>query len=441
MKEYFSWQFFQSLVQGAQTKLCDASCGPSLLHQVAIVAVIFAAGIPLGRFTRRGLMGALQKAVPGDETRLERLKEKLDDVAVPLLLAVLLWIAFLAGRHYGWNIQFIHAIKNLLTAWVVIRLATEFLISPAWSRLFALSIWTVAAMDIMGVLAPTIDFLDQVGINLDGGRLSLLILIKTGIMLAVLLPLSGWLSKFIYQKIQQVSSLSPRVQVLLFKLLKTGFFTMAILLALDSVGFDFHLLAVVGGAIGIGAGFGLQKVVSNLVSGVIILMDNSIRPGDVIEVGGVYGWIESLHSRFVSVITRDGTSFLIPNDELISNKVINWSFSGPGVRLKIPVGISYSSDVHRAMELMLDAGGAFPRVLKEPPPVCRLIKFGDSSIELELRLWIKDPAKGVVNIKSDIQLKIWETFKEHGIEFPFPQQDLHLKSPQEITVRVKDREE
>jgi small-conductance mechanosensitive channel len=227
--------------------------------------------------------------------------------------------------------------------------------------------------------------------------------------------------------------------VLLVKLAKTGIYTLAILVALRSVGFDFHLLAVFSGAVGLGVGFGLQKVVSNLVSGVIILMDNSIRPGDVIEVGGVFGWIESLHSRFISVITRDGTSFLIPNDELISSKVINWSFSGPGIRLKIPVGISYSSEVHQAMSLMVAATAEIPRILASPKPEARLVSFGESAINLDLRIWIKDPENGVTNVKSAVQLKIWDLFKANGIEFPFPQHDLHLKSPAELTVRVKER--
>jgi small-conductance mechanosensitive channel len=299
----------------------------------------------------------------------------------------------------------------------------------------------LAAMDILGILRPTIDLLDNIGLGFGNERLSLWIIIKAGIMLAVIIPISGRIINFLQQKIEKAPSLSPKVQVLLVKFLKTVLYTLVILIALDSVGFDFHLLAVFSGAVGLGVGFGLQKVVSNLVSGVIILIDNSIRPGDVIEVGGIYGWIESLHARFVTMVTRDGTSFLIPNDDLISNKVINWSFSGTGTRLKMPVGISYSSDVHLAMKLMVAAAEKFPRVLKHPPPSPRLIGFGDSSINLELRVWIKDPQKGVKNIQSEILLSIWETFREHHIEFPFPQRDLSLKPASEITVRLKEKTE
>ena len=157
------------------------------------------------------------------------------------------------------------------------------------------------------------------------------------------------------------------MQLLLLKTTKLILYTLAIVVALDSVGLDFYLVSVFSGALGLGVGFGLQRVVSNLVSGFVILMDKSIRPGDVIETDGLYGWIESLHGRFVSMITRDGKSHLIPNEQLVTNKVINWSFSNPNVRIKIPVGISYGSDIHLAMELMLAAAAKHPRVLKYPP--------------------------------------------------------------------------
>jgi small-conductance mechanosensitive channel len=224
----------------------------------------------------------------------------------------------------------------------------------------------------------------------------------------------------------------------LVKLSKTAFYTLALLIALDSVGIDFQYLLVFSGAVGLGLGLGLQKVVANLVSGYILLIDNSIRPGDVIEVEGVYGWIESLNARYISMITRDGTAYLVPNEQLMSNMVINWSFSEKGLRLKIPVGISYGSDVRRAMELMVEVAEKFPRILKDPEPAARLIRFGDNSVDLELRAWIKDPQRGVVNIKSEIQLAIWDAFHENHIDFPFPQRDLHLKTAPELTVQVKE---
>jgi len=432
------WQNLETIIFGVRTKLCAGACDLNILYQLIVVGLVFLGMVLLGGVARRGMGRLLGDIFPGEGHHLPQIKAKLADVAAPLVAAILLGIISLVAQHEHWGHQVIYAAEDLLWAWVVIRLLTGLLISPAWAKPFAVLIMAVAAMDIVGVLGPTIAVLDQAGFNLGEGRLSLWVIIKTAIMLALLLPLSGWLCHILEHRIEQISRLSPRIQVLLVKLTKTGIYTLAILVALRSVGFDFHLLAVFSGAVGLGVGFGLQKVVSNLVSGVIILVDNSIRPGDVIEVGGVFGWIESLHSRFISVITRDGTSFLIPNDDLISSKVINWSFSGPGVRLKIPVGISYASDVHQAMNLMVAATAEFPRILASPKPAARLVSFGESAINLDLRIWIKDPENGVTNIKSSVQLKIWDLFKANGIEFPFPQHDLHIKTPTELTVRVKD---
>jgi small-conductance mechanosensitive channel len=441
MEGFISLQDVKTIFLGMDQKLGAGGFNTAILYQLLIVALVILAVVLLGGLIRKGLSRLLQAVIPGETGLLAEIRDKVVAIAPPLAGAILLGIISLTAQHYHFRHQLIYAAVDLFWAWIIIKLVTGLILGPPWSTPFAVFIMVVAAMDILGVLSPSIDVLDRVGFNLGTGRISLWIIIKTALMLVVLLPLSRWLCNFIEGRIEEVHRLTPRIQVLLVKLVKAGVYTLAILVALKTVGFDFHLLALFSGAVGLGVGFGLQKVVSNLVSGIIILLDNSIRPGDVIEVGGVFGWIESLHSRFISVITRDGTSFLIPNDELITNKVINWSFGGRGIRLKIPVGISYASNVHHAMELMVAATEGFPRVLTNPKPAARLVGFGDSAINLDLRVWIKDPESGVTNIKSAIQLKIWDLFHEHDIEFPFPQHDLHLKTPKELTVRVKERKE
>ena len=185
---------------------------------------------------------------------------------------------------------------------------------------------------------------------------------------------------------------------------------------------------MLGGAIGLGLGFGLQKVVSNFISGILLLVDNSIKPGDVIEIDGTYGWINNLRARYASVITRDGTEHLIPNEDLITQRVINWTFTNNLVRMKVPIGVSYDSDPHQCLELVIAAAQSVDRVLLEPTPVCHVLGFGDSSIDLELRFWISDPTNGVANVKSQVLLNIWDTFKENNIEIPYPQSDLHIRS-------------
>ncbi|MFP6855071.1 MAG: mechanosensitive ion channel domain-containing protein, partial [Opitutales bacterium] len=217
-------------------------------------------------------------------------------------------------------------------------------------------------------------------------------------------------------------------QVLLAKLARIGLLFFSILVALNTVGLDLSSFALLGGAIGVGIGFGLQKVVSNLVSGLILLLDRSIKPGDVIEIDETYGWINSLRARYASVITRDGKEHLIPNEDLITNKVINWSFSHKNVRVRIPFGISYDSDPREAIDLCLDAARAEPRVLNDPDPRCLVRGFGDNSLDLELRFWIADPANGVGNIRSAVLLSVWDRFKQANVTIPFPQRDIHVKS-------------
>ena len=183
-----------------------------------------------------------------------------------------------------------------------------------------------------------------------------------------------------------------------------------------------------GGAVGVGIGFGLQKVVSNLVSGLILLIDRSIKPGDVIEIEGTYGWINSLRARYASVITRDGKEHLIPNEDLITNRVINWSFSDRNVRVRVPIGISYDSNPRLAIELCLQAAKLTSRTLMDPEPKCLLTGFGDNSIDLELRFWIDDPSNGVGNVRSAVLLSIWDKFNENNIEIPYPQRDIRIRN-------------
>ncbi|MCB1388971.1 MAG: mechanosensitive ion channel, partial [Rhodobacteraceae bacterium] len=187
-------------------------------------------------------------------------------------------------------------------------------------------------------------------------------------------------------------------------------------------------LTVFSGAIGLGIGFGLQKVVSNLISGVILLVDRSIKPGDVIEVGNTFGWIQTLGARYVSVVTRDGREYLIPNEDLITSQVINWSHTDPKVRLEITFGVSYRSDPYLVRRIAIEAAGKPKRVLGVPAPVCHVIGFGESSIDFVLRFWIADPSGGVVNIKSEVFLALWDALKENDIEIPYPHRVVQVES-------------
>ncbi len=199
-------------------------------------------------------------------------------------------------------------------------------------------------------------------------------------------------------------------------------------MALNAVGINLSSLAVFGGALGVGLGFGLQRIASNFISGFILVFDRSIKPGDIITVGDKFGWVEQLNARYVVVRNREGVDTLIPNENLITSEVINWSYADTNVRMIIKVQISYNDDPEQALALMLDCAKVSPRILTEPPPTVRLMAFADSGIELQLRVWIADMEKGTGEIRSAINLAIWRTFKENNITIPYPQRDLHIKS-------------
>lgn len=283
--------------------------------------------------------------------------------------------------------------------------------------------------------------LQAISFNLGGNQITLLGVLTGLLTLCVALLVANLLSRALDARINRVRVWSPSMRVLVCKVVHVSLYTLAVLLALDTVGINVASLAVFGGALGLGIGFGLQKVVSNLVSGFILLTDRSIKPGDVIQIEGTYGWINNLRARYVSVITRDGTEHLIPNEDLITQRVINWSFTNKNVRLKLPVGVSYRCDIHRARELMLEACRNVERVMEDPPPMCQLVGFGDNSVDFELRIWINDPPNGVANVKSEVYFKVWDAFREHGIEIPFPQRDVHLDAHPSVieALQGKDR--
>lgn len=397
-----------------------------LVEWAAIIAVLLLAVI-IGRPMKKRLRALLEKRTWG-----ARLPGKIVGEFLPLipyaLAIVLLHVSTGMVAKYGWSTVMIDIFISLMTAWIVIRFASALIQERTWSRLLSITAWTAAALHILNLLGPTIALLDRLGITLGGVHVSLLLVIKGVIVFAVLLKLASSTSTLMEKRIQNLDNITPSVQVLMTKALKVTLLTIAVVVAISSIGINLSAFAFIGGAIGVGIGFGLQKVVSNLISGVILLLDKSIKPGDVVEVGDSYGRIQSLGARYVSVVTRDGFEYLIPNEDLITQQVINWSFSNRLVRLKIGVGVSYGADVRKAMDLMVASARSAKRVLDNPKPVCQLKNFGDSSVDLELRIWIADPENGISNVSSEVRLAIWDAFAENEIEIPFPQRDIHIKS-------------
>jgi small-conductance mechanosensitive channel len=398
----------------------------STLIQAIVVVLALIVALVCTRPLRAWLRGALERH--DEHLYRARALRALRLVAMPLLWLGFLWIGVFVAHGAEWPLHLLKSVGSLLTAWVLIRLTSQLVRDKFWGRFAAVTLWTVAALNIVDLLEPTLELMNSLAINFGSLRLSLLTFVKGLLSLLVLVWLASVVSGVLERRFRQSPNLTPSVQVLLGKLTRATLIVMAILVAVKSVGIDLTAFTVFSGALGVGIGFGLQKIIANLVSGVILLLEKSIKPGDVIAVDGTYGSIESFGARYASVVTRDGSEYLIPNEDLITQRVENWSHRDDLLRLKIPVGVSYRADVRLAIQLCLDAASEVERVLPEPKSVCLMKGFGDSSVDLELRFWIRDPQNGVSNIKSQILLLIWDKFHEHDIEIPFPQRDLHVRS-------------
>ncbi|WP_155889376.1 mechanosensitive ion channel family protein [Cucumibacter marinus] len=348
-----------------------------------------------------------------------------------IFLTVFLWLGVVAMQAYTWSSRsyFLSLVTSLVTAWLVISISSRIIRSRTLARLVAVVAWTLAALNILGIYPQTMVFLDSLAIQFNEFRLSALMAIQAAIVFSLLAWLATLLSRFVEQQIQGIDELTPTMRVLLGKLVRVAILILAGLIGLSLIGLDFTVLTVLSGAIGLGLGFGLQKVVSNLVSGVILLLDKSIKPGDVISVGDTFGWITSLNARYVSVTMRDGREFLIPNEDLITQQVQNWSFANQYVRLDINFGVSYEADPHEVKRLAVEAARKHKRVVSiegRYNAVCHVVGFGDSSVDFVLRFWIKDPAGGLTNVRGDIFLNLWDTFKENGIAIPYPHREVFV---------------
>ncbi|MDP1909953.1 MAG: mechanosensitive ion channel, partial [Hyphomicrobium sp.] len=261
---------------------------------------------------------------------------------------------------------------------------------------------------------------DSIAVVIGGLRITPLLAIKTTVLLMFTLWAANAASDFLDKRVQSSTDLTPSIQVLIGKLIRLLLITFAIIIVLSTVGIDFSALAFFSGAVGVGLGFGLQKIVSNLVSGIILLADKSIKPGDVISVGDHFGRVGNMGARYTSVDTRDGREYLIPNEDFITQRVANWTYSSDLVRLFVKFNTTYDSDPRQAQAAAVEAALSIERVLKKPAPACMLTEFGATSIEFELWFWIKDPAAGVTNVKSDVLLALWDTLAKNGVNIPKP---------------------
>lgn len=365
-------------------------------------------------------------------------------VATPALVALGAVILLRGGLHAAhFDVSVLDAAARLIGAYVIVRLAVLLFAASLgnkswiqhWENRVTLFIWLAIAAQILGWLDPIIATLDSIGVASGRTRVTVWSVLKLLFTLTAFVLVAAWISRWVERRLKTLSNFAPSTRIGLAKFANAFLIGLSILMGLNAAGVDLTALTVLTGAIGLGLGFGLQAIAANFVSGFVLLMDRSIKPGDVISLSGQngtttenFGWVQELRGRYVVVRDRDGVEMLVPNQQLISNAVINWSYTDPRIRLKLPVRISYADDPELALQILLTACEGQSRVLHEPAPASRLMQFGDSGIELELRFWISDPQEGVNNVRSLVNRAIWRLFKEHGITIPVAQREIVMRS-------------
>jgi small-conductance mechanosensitive channel len=345
-----------------------------------------------------------------------------------ILFVGLIWLVVWTMREITWPSRsyLLGIIAELSTAWLVVIFGTRLIRSSFVRSIVRYGAWIYVTLAILNLRDEAAAVLDGIGFDLGEVRISLLVLMQALLIIIGLVIAARMITQGASARIRNNEDISPSMQVLVVKFLQVALYGAAIFIGLRLSGVDLTGLAVLSGAIGVGLGFGLQKVVSNLVSGVIILLDKSIKPGDVISLGDTFGWIETLGARYASVVTRDGKEYLIPNEDLITNQVVNWSHSNEFVRLDIFFGTAYGDDPHLVRKVAVQAAQSVKRVLNSKPAVCHIVGFGDSSVDYILRFWIADPTGGLTNIRGNVYLALWDSFKENGISIPFPQREVRV---------------
>ena len=294
-------------------------------------------------------------------------------------------------------------------------------------RRFVIFGWIILALLLTKSMTPIIDFLDTAKFGVGEKNISVWAIIKAVIIFVMLIWSVGKITTIVERNyLRNNRKISPSARTLIVKITHISGLVIAFMMTLDIIGIDLAAFAFFGGALGIGIGFGLQKVVGNLISGMILIMDKSIKPGDVITLADTYGEVTALHARYVVVRKRNGTEVLIPNETLMTNEVINWSYENKNVRIVVEVGVSYDSDLERVQQILHDVAVECPRVLNEPDPKAFITSFGDSGINFEIRFWVNDPEAGIGAIRSEIFMQVWKRFKAEGIEIPFPQRVVHM---------------
>ncbi|HEY1724164.1 MAG TPA: mechanosensitive ion channel domain-containing protein [Steroidobacteraceae bacterium] len=422
-----------------QSFLATASAG-ELLLQLGVLSVCALTALATAALLRRWRARHLTTLNPAS------LRARLIEIALieaPILVALL---AMLASRTVsaalGSPATLLDVGMQLTTALILVRLAVYLVrlgLGPrswlrVWEPRLTLLLWLGISFQLVGWFDAIQSSLDAINLLPGNGRFTLWALLKGLVVITLFVLVASVLAGAIERRVMHVQSIALSTRIGITKFMYFFLVGLGVLLGVNAAGVDLTALTVLTGAIGLGLGFGLQSIASNFVSGFVLLMDKSIKPGDVISFTGMpgtstenFGWVQALRGRYVVVRDRDGVETLVPNQHIISNPVINWSYSDRKVRLKLPVRVSYHDDPERALSVLMSAVECNPRILREPAPVSRLMQFSDHGMDLELRFWIADPESGVNNVRSDVNRAIWRLFRDAGITIPVAQREVYVR--------------
>lgn len=408
--------------------------------QVIVILVAILIGRMLAPRVRRGIDFGISKLPEAIATRVSQIAPLLLDHGLrPALWIGFLWIGQTALAGAGQPHVLVRIAASMATAWLVIKLVTQFLPEDLRKPTMWIA-WGIAALSALGVLDDVWRWVNTKGVPFGDRLINVEFIAQAVLMAAIFLFAAQWLSRQLKARVETLPKVEPSLRILLSNAIQVGLFIAAAFLTLTSIGIPLGGLAVFGGALGVGLGFGMQQIVANFISGVILLTDRSIKPHDVIEVDDTYGEVKSLGLRYASVITRDGKEHLIPNEQLVTNKVVNWSYTDNLVRIKRRFLVEYESDLRLAARLCVEACLDSDRVERNPAPKCLLMEFGEEAVVLEARFWIRDPQHGINNIGSEVMFTMWDKFKEHGIDLPMKQEEIRIMSDSELKVRmVRDK--
>jgi small-conductance mechanosensitive channel len=416
----------------------DGLLSAANLTQALILVLAAVAGVVAAHFIRAALA---RSALAGTHGLLARVLRGLGATSTALVALVVLLLAHGLLVIGSGNTEIIDTGIQLAAVLLAVRLGLYLLalaLGPRswiarWESRLSLLVWAVLGFSLLGWFDFIESSLDAIDLIPGKKEFTLWSLIKGVVVVTLFIVVASLVSRAVEARVMKITGLALSTRVGISKFTYFFLLGLGVLVGINAAGVDLTALTVLTGAVGIGLGFGLQAIASNFVSGFVLLMDKSIKPGDVISFTGIagtstenFGWVQELRGRYVVVRDRDGVETLVPNQQLITNPVINWSYSDPRVRLKLPVRISYQDDPEVAMAVLVEAAHCNPRVLRDPGPVSRLMHFGESGIELELRFWISDPQEGVNNVRSDVNRSIWRAFRDRGITIPVTQHDVRM---------------